>query len=272
MIWLIGSNSHLATCVQKRLPPNLKIKELNRGSSEKETGFDLNSFENFDYSVFDSEATLIFFAGVSSPDTCENYPENSYKINVLGTAGFISHVLGRGSKVVFLSSDAVYGESQTPAEENGPLKPKGNYGSFKLAIEDRFRDYSKFKAIRLSYVYTGDDKFSLYLLGCYERGEVASVFSGYERSIVHIDDVVLGLQNLISNWDRVPFRTINFAGPRCISRIDFANDFMIAHNLQGLKLESNEPPKDFFSARAITTRSSTVLFEQIINKKPREIF
>lgn len=272
MIWLVGARSHIAARVLRVLLKDNEVGTINRGEYQKGSFFDLKSVDDFDFSTFDNESTVIFFAGVSSPDLCENAPQESYEVNVLGTISFIKAVLARGSRIVFLSSDAVYGESAHPAEENGLLSPKGNYGKFKLAVETAFVSNQNFKAVRLSYVYTSDDKFSSYLMQCYLSDQTAFVFEDYSRSIVHIDDVALGLGNLISRWDSVPFQAINFAGPRCMSRLEFARDYKESLNLRELKLELIAPPKDYFLARAVRTECSTSLFQNLLNKQPRSIF
>jgi dTDP-4-dehydrorhamnose reductase len=254
------------------LQKDYEVGSISRGQYQNGFTFDLRFVEAFDFSIFDVHSTVIFFAGISSPDFCESSPQESFEVNVRGTIGFIGEVLERGSKVIFLSSDAVYGESADAAEELGPLNPKGNYGKFKLAVEKAFVGNGNFKAVRLSYVYTSDDKFSSYLMQCYLSKQTAFVFESYARSIVHIDDVTLGLRNLISGWESLPFQAINFAGPRCMSRLEFAHNYKVSHNLDELKLELSAPPQDYFMARAMRTECSTTLFQKLLNKQPRSIF
>ena len=92
----------------------------------------------------------------------------------------------------------------------------------KCEVEQRFSGNASFKAIRLSYVFSREDKFSRYLTGCAERNEEADLFHPFFRAIVHRDDVVDGALALAAHWDDFPEQVINFGGPQVLSRIEFA--------------------------------------------------
>lgn len=74
-------------------------------------------------------------------------------------------------------------------DETAACNPAGEYAAMKREVEQRFSDNASFKAIRLSYVFSPEDKFSRYLAGCAERNEEADLFHPFFRAIVHRDDV-----------------------------------------------------------------------------------
>ena len=62
----------------------------------------------------------------------------------------------------------------------------------KSEVEKRFLGNPFFKTIRLSYVFSREDKFTKYLVGCAQRDEEAELFHPFYRAIIHRDDVVEG--------------------------------------------------------------------------------
>ena len=48
---------------------------------------------------------------------------------------------------------------EAPFDENSDPKPLGEYGKMKLLVEKEFSREERFKTLRLSYVFSKDDKF-----------------------------------------------------------------------------------------------------------------
>ena len=140
-----------------------------------------------------ADGDVVFLtAAISAPDICAREYEWAWSANVTGTAAFVSSAIDRGARVVFFSSDTVYGEREEEFDEKAACNPAGEYAEMKCEVEQRFSVNASFKAIRLSYVFSRDDKFSCYLTGCAERNEEADLFHPFFRAIVHRDDVVEG--------------------------------------------------------------------------------
>lgn len=78
-------------------------------------------------------------AAVSDTGTAQKQPERSWAINVQGTQNVAAACAASGAKLVYLSSDQVYGGNSetTPLPENAPLTPKNVYGQHKLLAEQR---------------------------------------------------------------------------------------------------------------------------------------
>ena len=54
--------------------------------------------------------TVFIIAAVSSPDICTNEFDYAWKVNVTKTKELINILLSKGLKIIFFSSDTVYGE------------------------------------------------------------------------------------------------------------------------------------------------------------------
>ena len=71
---------------------------------------DLLEAEQFDYRVLDHINFVIMTAAISSPDKCASDFDFCWGVNVTGTSHFIREAIKRGCRVLFFSSDAVFGD------------------------------------------------------------------------------------------------------------------------------------------------------------------
>ena len=204
-------------------------------------------------------------AAISAPDICVREPHRAWAVNVSGTSAFIAHVIARGGRVIFFSSDTVYGDRSNTCDETAVRNPAGAYAEMKAEIETRFLGHPLFRSIRLSYVFSREDKFTRYLLGCAERGEVAELFHPFYRAIVYRDDVVEGALALARHWDDFPQPVINFCGPEVLSRIDFAERLM-AGALPSLRFQVTEPGEEFFHNRPRVIAMSSSIFPSLLGR------
>ena len=100
---------------------------------------DLTQSEKTNFDFLNEMDYVIVVAAISSPDKCEKQSELCYIINVQGTSFVINEALKRKCKVIFFSSDAVYGEDiGIPFSESTPVKPISNYGKMKNSVEIAF--------------------------------------------------------------------------------------------------------------------------------------
>jgi dTDP-4-dehydrorhamnose reductase len=156
-------------------------------SSSGKGGFpvlDLRQPDSFDIGRLLPGDVVCLAAAISSPDVCAREPEFARSINVVGTSRFVDRALERGARVIFLSSDTVYGERSQPFDESAPCVPAGAYAAMKHEVERQFIDRAGFKILRLSYVVSARDRFTRYLVSCAERGEEADIFDPFVRAVV----------------------------------------------------------------------------------------
>lgn len=189
---IIGKNGFIAKKLLKR--GQYKVTTSNELSSD-DVYLDLKNSESFDYSYINEQTNIIFLAAISSPDICNNNYDEAYKVNVIGTKYFIKKALKRGAKILFFSSDVVYGNTIDKVDENSKTNPFGNYAKMKDEVEKSFETEKNFKVFRLSYVLSKEDKYLSYLKSCVDKNEVAEVFHPFSRKVVFIEDVLEAIEN-----------------------------------------------------------------------------
>lgn len=235
--------------------PNTNLKHL-----------DLRFPEGFDYTCL-THGTVLLTAAISAPDICTQEHDRAWEMNVTGTSAFIANAIDCGSRVVFFSSDTVYGEREDVFDETTVCNPVGEYAEMKREVEQRFSGNASFKAIRLSYVFSREDKFSRYLAGCAERKEEAELFHPFYRAIIHRNDVVEGALALATRWNEVPQQVINFGGSELLSRVDFAEALRDAF-LTDLRFKVSEPPEEFFESRPRVIAMNSPILAKLLRRPP----
>jgi dTDP-4-dehydrorhamnose reductase len=209
---------------------------------------------------------IIFAAAISEPSVVSAQFEKAFAVNVESTGEFIETALGKGCKVLFLSSDAVYGEVETGFDESHPVNPKGAYAEMKAVIEKRFEGNPNFKALRLSYNFHKNDRFTTYLRQCAENGVEAEVFDPLTRSIVHRDDTVDAILNIAADWDKADGQYINCGGPEILSRQQFT-EIVKRVALPTLKFKVTQPPAKFYGDRAAFSEMHSPNIEKVLGRK-----
>lgn len=230
----------------------------------------LNFADDFDYEVIQRSDVILLAAAISAPDVCSQERDRAWSVNVTGTIQFILRAIDRGARIVFFSSDTVYGESDKDIDETSACNPAGEYAFMKHEVESRFIGNPSFKTIRLSYVFSSVDKFTKYLLGCSERAEEAEVFHPFSRAVIHRDDVVRGAVELAQRWDEFSAPIINFGGPEVISRVDFANTLKNVA-LPSLRFRQIEPGADFFTNRPRVIQMRSPLLNALLGRPARTL-
>tara|TARA_B100001250_G_scaffold37977_1_gene30292 strand:- start:231 stop:1073 length:843 start_codon:yes stop_codon:yes gene_type:complete len=209
---------------------------------------------------------IIFAAAISEPSVVSAQFEKALAVNVDSTGEFIETALGKGCKVLFLSSDAVYGDVETGFDESHPVNPKGAYAEMKAIVEKRFEGNPNFKALRLSYNFHKNDRFTTYLRQCAENGVEAEVFDPLTRSIVHRDDTVDAILNIAANWDTADGQYINCGGPEILSRQQFT-EIVKRVALPTLKYKVTQPPAKFYGDRAAFSQMHSPNIEKVLGRK-----
>lgn len=267
---IIGSSGYIGDYLYERLTESEKVERILRigRGNEADYRLDLVCPESFDYSVLKSIDYIIFTAAISSPDRCTREYDICWKINVESTKYFIQNVTNMGCRVLFLSSDAVFGDIPGKIySEDEKTIPKTPYGKMKKVIEDEFKNNSLFKAIRLSYVVSVRDRFVSYCLDCLQKERVAEIFHPFYRNCITITDVGNIITWLLQNWDEFPHNILNAAGEELISRVRIADE--INRVVDGrLKYMIVSPDKSFFLNRPeITQMVSKYMYIYNINNR-----
>jgi dTDP-4-dehydrorhamnose reductase len=267
---VIGGRSYLGSRLFASLPED--VPSLRTASLDAEGYFRLRLDFEDDFAALPVVAgdTVFLTAAISAPDVCSREHDRAWAVNVLGTAKLIESVITRGGRLVFCSSDAVYGERADAFADAANCRPAGAYATMKHEIEQRFTGDPRFKAIRLSYIFSREDKFTRYLSMCATTGEEADLFHPFCRAVVHREDVVAGAIALAERWDEVPQQFINFGGPHVLSRVAIAERFREAH-FHDLRFKVTEPDADFFVNRPRVIAMTSPAFARLLGRSPRAL-
>lgn len=227
--------------------------------------FNLDKPDDFPYRELKTGEVVVLTAAISAPDICSKEFKRAWDINVEKTSRFIEKVLACEARVIFLSSDTVYGECEGLTDETAICKPLGEYAQMKCEVENRFLSNPLFKTIRLSYVISGEDKFTQYLLQTAVIGKIAEVFHPFNRSMIYRDDVIEGILNLASKWENYPWGIVNFGGAGLVSRADYAKAFKSLIK-PDLELVIEQPDPNFFLSRPRVINMASPLLEKILGR------
>ena len=224
----------------------------------------------YDYDTLKMGDTVAFCAAISEPSVCSDQFEIALRVNVTSTGDFIYEALKRGCKVIFLSSDAVYGNVLGEFDEEETVDPLGVYAEMKALVEKRFLEYPLFKVLRLSYNFFKDDRFTTYLKNCVEEEATAELFDPFSRSVVHRDDTVDAIISLYNNWEVCEENVINCGGPETLSRVQFA-DILKKSVFPKLKTKVTTPGDKFYNDRPAIVSMRSNLLEQVLGRPARSI-
>lgn len=259
---IVGFSGYISEYLLQRFGRETYIDTVKIGHGETADFFlELQTADRFDYSVLEGIDYVIFTAAISGPDKCASEYDLCWRVNVTGTMHFIQEAIKRKCRVIFFSSDAVYGSYSTEIyTENSLTKARTPYGKMKKEVEDRFAGDSYFKSMRLSYVFSAKDRFISYCLSCIESGMTAEIFHPFYRNVICVDDVVNVVVWLVKNWDFFPPAVLNLAGKELISRVRMADE---VDQILGGKLNYKivKPDKSFYDNRPqITQMKSLFLY------------
>ena len=229
-----------------------------------------NDLSSYDFYTLKEGDTVAFTAAISEPSVCAKQFDLAIKVNVESTGEFIQQALDRGCKVIFLSSDVVYGRVEDEFDESQSLDPLGVYAEMKAIVEKRFIGHSRFKVLRLSYNFFKDDRFTTYLRTCASEDTVADLFDPFGRSIVHRDDTVDAIISLYNNWDVCEEGVINCGGPETLSRVEFA-EILSELVVQDLMTKVTTPDAKFYEDRPAIVAMRSPLLEKVLGRPARSM-
>ncbi len=233
---------------------------------------DLLKPDLFNYDVIKENDIILFLAAISSPELCEKNYEYAYNVNVRGTSYFVEAALLKNAKVLFFSSDVVYGFDETVIyNEKSICNPAGKYGEMKYEIESRFIDHENFAVFRLSYIFSKNDKFSSYLINCLKNHETAEIFHPFIRNIVYIVDLIDAVFKYIENYKNfIDYKTVNICGLESLSRVDVA-DYLVNTINNDFKYRIVEPDSSFFKMRPRIIKTQSAYLKDILGENPTKI-
>lgn len=261
---IVGSSGYISGFLLKRFCAEPSIESVLKidQTEEADVKLDLLQPEKFDYSVLKGIDYVIFTAAISGPDKCASDFEWCWSINVTGTKYFIEKALAYNCRVLFFSSDAVFGDIPGYVyNELSETKAETPYGRMKKEIEDVFKGNKNFKAIRLSYVTSAKDRFVSYCIECIKEKKNAEVFHPFYRNCITVSDVVNVVAWFVKNWETYEPFVLNVAGKELVSRVRIADELNRAFNNR-LDYTIISPDKSFYANRPKTTQMKSLYLQK----------
>ena len=239
-------------------------KELNLETKPLNYNFDKDSIGG---TVLREGDTIIFTAAISEPAIVSAQFEKATRVNVESTGEFIQGAIDLGCKVLFLSSDTVYGDVETGFDESHPINPKGAYAEMKSIVEKRFEGNPNFKSFRCSLNFYKDDRFTQYLKTCAANNVEADIFDPLTRAIVHRDDTVDAILAVANDWSLAEGQYTNCGGPQVLSRAQIAETVKRVA-LPNLQFKVSRPPSKFYTDRPAFIEMKSPNLKRILGRSP----
>jgi len=262
---LIGTGNIGKRVLEKGTDINvITKKELNLETKPLNYNFDKESIGGTPLREGD---TIIFTAAISEPAIVSAQFEKATRVNVESTGEFIQGAIDLGCKVLFLSSDTVYGDVETGFDESHPINPKGAYAEMKSIVEKRFEGNPNFKSFRCSLNFYKDDRFTQYLKTCAANNVEADIFDPLTRAIVHRDDTVDAILAVANDWNLAEGQYTNCGGPQVLSRAQIA-ETMKKVALPNLRFKVSRPPSKFYTDRPAFIEMKSPNLKRILGRSP----
>lgn len=263
--YLIGTGNIGKRILEKGKDINvISKKELNLEFSPLSYNFDKDSIGG---TVLREGDTIIFTAAISEPAIVSAQFEKATRVNVESTGEFIQGAIDLGCKVLFLSSDTVYGDVETGFDESHPINPKGAYAEMKSIVEKRFEGNPNFKSFRCSLNFYKDDRFTQYLKTCAANNVEADIFDPLTRAIVHRDDTVDAILAVANDWNLAEGQYTNCGGPQVLSRAQIAETVKRVA-LPNLQFKVSRPPSKFYTDRPAFIEMKSPNLKRILGRSP----
>lgn len=209
------------------------------------------------------ETTIVFLRACSSPTFVQANPQYSNYVNIEKTKTFLENALEHGMRIIFSSSDVVYGDTgKLTVDESATPQPFGLYAQQKFSIESHFASNPNFLSLRLSLVTGSGSKLQRIL-----KNELnAAIPDPVIRNPINIDYLVLLIKVLskLQDWNSIS-RILNVGGSDSMSYLELAK-------MESLALSLNPPtpisrtPEDLV-ARPATVQIDSSLAEDICGAK-----
>ena len=148
-ILLIGKNSNLATFFSGQYSSSHDIRYTSSNNKGDETVVAYN-LHDLDIPLFPGVSHAIIFAGISNINEIESNRNSAFKINFEGTSRLINGLNKQGIKTLFISSSAVFSNSNVSNYEYTIRAPNTYYGCLKRMVEDVALSNDMNSVVRLS--------------------------------------------------------------------------------------------------------------------------
>ena len=191
---------------------------------------------------------ILHLAAISNTGYCEEHPDESYKVNVIGVENLAKAAARHNIKFVFFSSDQIYNGNHELGllSEDIPSSPENHYGRHKLLAEERALNIcSNTVALRATWMYDIErpgmhthNNFIRNIQTAIETGAPLKFATREFRGITWIDEVV---RNIPPTFD-LPGGIYNFGAENTLNTYETACEYvrMLGHDPEGIIIPDTE--------------------------------
>ncbi len=168
-------------------------------------------------------AAVVLAAAYTNVDGCERDPERSRAVNVEGTLNVARAAAAVAARLVFFSTDYVFGSANGPHALDAPYDPQNVYGEHKRLAEEIVRaEVDNHLIVRGCNMYgyqAGGKNFVMGVLSCAREGRTMRVPVDQWGSPTDADDLADATALAVDSDIR---GVAHFAGPDYVSRPQWA--------------------------------------------------
>jgi dTDP-4-dehydrorhamnose reductase len=179
----------------------------------------------------------IHLAAITDPDRCERNPQLAFRVNFEAATELARACKQAGSRVVFMSTDLVFGGSKGDYTEEDIPRPLSIYGMSKLRAEEAImQECGDALVMRGSLLYgvgsPVSKTFLTRILEKLDRGDKMELFTDQRRNPILVDDLA---QAIIVAIEQDLYGLYHVGGSEALSRYDFGRKVCDAYGCdQGL--------------------------------------
>jgi len=170
-----------------------------------------------------SPDVIIYTAYNPNVEYCETHPDETWEVNVKGTANIIEVIKKIGAKFIFFSSDYIFDGKEGPYLEEDRPNPINVYGRQKLESEELIREnLMDYLIIRTTVVFGWErngKNFIMQMIYSLRSGEKMKVPEDQFGTPTYVKNLCIATRELI---EKEKVGIYHIAGKDLISRYNFA--------------------------------------------------
>ena len=154
-------------------------------------------------SALSDARVVVHLAAFTNVDACESEPERAVAVNARGTEHVARAAREAGARVIYVSTDYVFGGDKEGAYEEGdPPRPLNVYGRSKLEGERAILESPENLVVRTSWVYGGGRNFVSTIVTAARAGKELRVVADQTGRPTWARDLARALVHLVEAGTR----------------------------------------------------------------------
>ena len=143
---------------------------------------------------------VLHTAAIADVDFCEQHPNDAWAVNAEGTREVAEVCAALGARLLYTSSDSVFGKGEGPHSESDRPHPVNVYAETKLAGEDAVREVPGSIIVRLPWLVGGErPDFVSFCIDRLRSGEEVVAFTDYIGYILTYEDAARVIWALLAD-------------------------------------------------------------------------